>query len=73
MNDCTAVIADAAQFYEEVSQSEIIKALRWITCRAEQMNVQAVTVFAGKRLRDVASAHRYTHARAVDVADLPTS
>ena len=67
MNDYTAVISDAAQFHEEVSQSEIVKALKWVTRRAKQTGVPAVTVFHEKCLRGFASAHRYTHARSVDV------
>ena len=42
------VIADAAQFYEEVSQDEIVKALKWVTRRAKQMEAHVVTVFPGK-------------------------
>ena len=37
LDDCTTVIADAAQFFEEVSQDGIVKALKWVTSRAKQM------------------------------------
>ena len=67
MHGCTAVIADAAQFYEEVSQDEIVKALRWVTRRAKRLNVHVVTGFQRKRLRGFASTHRPTHVRTVDV------
>ena len=52
MNDYTAVVADVAQFYEEVSQDEIVKTLKWDTRRARQFDAQVVTVF---RLRGFAS------------------
>ena len=67
LDNYTTVIADAAQFYEEVSQDEIVKTLKWVTRRAKQMGACVVTVFPVKRLRGFASARRYTHARNVDV------
>ena len=67
MDDYTAVIAGAAHFHEEVSQSEIVKTLMWVTRRATQRGVHVVTVFHRKCLRGFASAHRHTHARTVDV------
>ena len=45
MEDYTMVIVDAAQFYEDVSQDEIVKALK-----------NVVTAFPEKRLRGFASA-----------------
>ena len=67
MDGCTAVIADAAQFYEKVSQDEIDKAQRWVTRRAKILNVHVVTGFHGKRLRGFASTHRHTRVKTVDV------
>ena len=67
MDDYTTVVADAAQFYEGVSQDEIAEALKWVTRRAKQLNVHVVTVFRGKRLRGFTSAHRCSHVRATEV------
>ena len=63
----STVVADAAQFCEEVSQDEIVKALKWITRRAKRLNVHVITVFPGKHLRGFASTHRHYHARTTDV------
>ena len=58
---------NAAQFCEEVSQDEIVEALKSVTRCAKLKRAYVVTVFPGKRLRGFASARRYTYARNVDV------
>ena len=59
MDDYTAVVAKAAQFYEEVSQEPS----NGSPDVQKRLDVQVVTVFPGKRQRGFASAHRYSHAR----------
>ena len=51
LDDYTTVIADAAQFSEEVSQDEVVEALKWVMHRAKLKRARVVTVFPGKRLR----------------------
>ena len=48
-------------------QDEIVEALKWLTHSAKLKRVYVVTVFPRKRLRGLASARRYTHARNADV------
>ena len=67
LDDYTTVIAVFAQFYEELSQDEIIKALKWVIHRAKMKWTRVVTVFLGKHFRGCASARRFSNTSNVDV------